>query len=112
MVCGSVTADAGAGAVAYLVARRWGAVQYGQRGTRMGDGVGAVRASVDVEGGSQTGRSFGQFPVIAGRDSTFTAELGTQQDLARPEQYTARQALVSGTTPRTCSLGRISASLT
>lgn len=83
---GTVAAHAGARPVAYLVAGRRGAVQHGQRSTRVGDGVRAVQGFVDVQGGGQTGWTFGQFSVIAGRESTIAAELCAHADLAGPEQ--------------------------
>lgn len=65
-------------------------MQYGKRCTRAGDGVGAVQRFVDVQCGGQAGRTFGQFSVIAGRESTFATEVRAHPDLTRPEQNTAR----------------------
>lgn len=68
-----------------------------QRAAGVGDGVGAVEPAVDVEGGGQSRRTLGQFPVIAGRDSTFVSEVGTDLDIRRrgAEQATTsrRQAV-------------------
>lgn len=56
-------------------------MEKGQGRVGSGADVRTVEGAVDAQGRGQAGRAFGQFLVVAGRESTFAGQLGALDDL-------------------------------
>src|SRR3954447_16880719 len=92
-VVSAVPTHSGTGAVAHPVGGGRGAVEQGQGGVAAAAEVGAVESAVDVEGGGQPGRAFGQLVGAAGLGAAGGGQVRAAEDLAGPQQDAAGPAL-------------------